>query len=185
MYKRISRHDPDGILQHEWLNSRGAIARFDRGAIEIRILDVQECPLVDQAIISVIVALLKAMVKEKWVRYKDQKHWSVEPLAEIFSNTVKHGEAAVIDHSGYLEMFSYQGSKCSAGELWQFLIEMILPAGSENNQIWRDPLNIILEEGTLSRRIMRAVGETAEKKRIQRVYRELCNCLQEGSMFLE
>ncbi|MCZ7598158.1 MAG: glutamate-cysteine ligase family protein [Gammaproteobacteria bacterium] len=39
MYADIAPHDPDGILQEEWLNSRGAIARFDRNAIEIRVLD--------------------------------------------------------------------------------------------------------------------------------------------------
>ena len=36
IYADIAPHDPQGILQHEWLNSRGAIARFDRNAIEIR-----------------------------------------------------------------------------------------------------------------------------------------------------
>ncbi|HEY5623468.1 MAG TPA: glutamate-cysteine ligase family protein, partial [Gammaproteobacteria bacterium] len=40
MYRAIAPHDPDGILRHEWLNARGAIARFDRGAIEIRVIDV-------------------------------------------------------------------------------------------------------------------------------------------------
>ena len=38
------RYDPEGVLRHEWLNARGAIARFDRNTIEIRVLDVQECP---------------------------------------------------------------------------------------------------------------------------------------------
>jgi hypothetical protein len=32
------------VLRHEWVNARGAIARFDRSAIEIRVLDVAECP---------------------------------------------------------------------------------------------------------------------------------------------
>ena len=32
------------------MNSRGAIARFDRNAIEIRVIDVQECPKADLAI---------------------------------------------------------------------------------------------------------------------------------------
>ena len=48
--RAIAPLDPDGILQEEWLNARGAIARFDRGAIEIRVLDVQEHPAADLAI---------------------------------------------------------------------------------------------------------------------------------------
>ena len=35
IYKAIHPLDPKGILAHEWLNARGAIARFERMAIEI------------------------------------------------------------------------------------------------------------------------------------------------------
>jgi gamma-glutamyl:cysteine ligase YbdK (ATP-grasp superfamily) len=42
MYDEIARHDTASVLQHEWLNSRGAIARFDRAAIEIRVIDDAE-----------------------------------------------------------------------------------------------------------------------------------------------
>jgi len=57
MYADIAPHDPAGILQHEWLNSRGAITRFDRNTIEIRVLDVQECPLADVAICAAAAAV--------------------------------------------------------------------------------------------------------------------------------
>jgi len=38
------------VLQNEWLNSRGAIARFERDTIEIRVLDSQETPAAELAI---------------------------------------------------------------------------------------------------------------------------------------
>ena len=50
MYKAISAHDRQGILQNEWLNSRAAIPKFAYKAIEIRILDSQECVQADIAI---------------------------------------------------------------------------------------------------------------------------------------
>ena len=50
MYAQIAPHDPSGVLRDEFLNARGAIARFSRGAIEIRVIDVQECPAADLAI---------------------------------------------------------------------------------------------------------------------------------------
>ena len=59
MYRDIAPFDTDKILCHEWLNSRGAIARFDRHAIEIRVLDVQDVPAVDIAICEVIVAVFE------------------------------------------------------------------------------------------------------------------------------
>jgi len=34
---------PEWVLNKEWLNSRGAVFRFDRKAIEVRIMDEQEC----------------------------------------------------------------------------------------------------------------------------------------------
>lgn len=49
MYRDIAPYDTAGIQQQERLNSRGAIARFDRDAIEIRVLDIQECPLANIA----------------------------------------------------------------------------------------------------------------------------------------
>ena len=50
MYRDISPFDPEGTLQYEWLNSRAAIPKFNHKAIEIRILDSQECVHADIAI---------------------------------------------------------------------------------------------------------------------------------------
>ena len=36
----IAPYDTDHLLNHFFLNSRGAIARFDRGAVEIRLVDI-------------------------------------------------------------------------------------------------------------------------------------------------
>src|SRR5690606_27936540 len=62
MYKAISPYDPEKILQEEWLNSRGAIARFDRNAIEIRVVDAQECALADLSCVSAIAAIVQHIV---------------------------------------------------------------------------------------------------------------------------
>ncbi|MGB3646979.1 MAG: glutamate-cysteine ligase family protein, partial [Desulfobulbales bacterium] len=58
MYRDIEPFDPEGTLRDEWLNARGAIARFDRNAIEIRIIDIQECSKSDLAITAGINAVL-------------------------------------------------------------------------------------------------------------------------------
>ena len=61
IYADLAPLDPEGMLRHEWVNARGAIARFDRGAIEIRVLDVQECPRADLAIAAAVGAVLRAL----------------------------------------------------------------------------------------------------------------------------
>ena len=61
IYRDLAPLDPEGVLRHEWVNARGAIARFDRSAIEIRVLDVQETPLMDVAYAALIVEVLKLL----------------------------------------------------------------------------------------------------------------------------
>jgi len=51
IYSDMASEDPEGVLRYEWINSRGAIARFDRNAIEIRLVDVQEAPIMDISIV--------------------------------------------------------------------------------------------------------------------------------------
>ncbi|MCX6128011.1 MAG: glutamate-cysteine ligase family protein, partial [Proteobacteria bacterium] len=68
----ISSLDPEGELESEWLNSRGAIARFERNAIEIRVLDIQESLPADFAIISLVISLVKSLVYERWIPFKRQ-----------------------------------------------------------------------------------------------------------------
>lgn len=65
--KAIAPHDPEHLLNHYFLNSRGAIARFDRGAIEIRLVDIQECPNADIAIAEMEIATLKAIANGKFL----------------------------------------------------------------------------------------------------------------------
>ncbi|MBW7857563.1 MAG: glutamate--cysteine ligase, partial [Leptonema sp. (in: Bacteria)] len=66
MYRDIAPFDPDQTLQGEWLNSRGAIARFDRMAIEIRTMDIQECSAMDLATAGFSILLLQSLCNEEF-----------------------------------------------------------------------------------------------------------------------
>jgi gamma-glutamyl:cysteine ligase YbdK (ATP-grasp superfamily) len=52
------------ILNKEWVNSRGVIFRFDRRAIEIRIMDEQECIKSDVALSCFIRAVLRGLMNQ-------------------------------------------------------------------------------------------------------------------------
>ena len=60
--RRLNAHPC--IIGKEWLNSRGAILRFDRKAVEIRVMDEQECVKSDVALSCFIRALLRGLLKE-------------------------------------------------------------------------------------------------------------------------
>ncbi len=53
------------LLGQEWVNSRGVIFRFDRRALEIRVMDEQECIKSDVALSCFIRAVLRGLMKEK------------------------------------------------------------------------------------------------------------------------
>jgi gamma-glutamyl:cysteine ligase YbdK (ATP-grasp superfamily) len=81
--------DTENVMDHHFANSRGAIARFDRGAIEIRVIDIQECPAADLAIAELIVAVLKALTSGRWVSSYLQRAWSENDLLPIFLQVIK------------------------------------------------------------------------------------------------
>ena len=109
IYREIAPHDPKGILQDEWLNSRGAIARFERNAIEIRLLDIQECPAADLAIAAAIIAVLKKLVREEWSDFTRQKESDEERLLPLLLQCIEAGEKTVISDPDYLALFSFPG----------------------------------------------------------------------------
>ena len=74
--KAIKPFDTENILEHHFLNSRGAIARFDRNAIEIRLVDIQECPKADIAICVLIIEVLKLLVHGGLAPITEQKEWT-------------------------------------------------------------------------------------------------------------
>ena len=184
MYADIKPYDPEGVLQDEWLNARGAIARFDRSAIEIRILDVQECPMADLAIASLVFSTLKHIVEEQWTDYDEQRRWPVRPLADIFFETVKNGEHAVIDNAEYLRLFGYTKSKTlTAGGLWQHIIDTLTKTGQAPTA-FNNELSVILGQGTLASRIRKRLNGDGSYQALSDIYRELADCLAQGRMFL-
>jgi len=179
-YRAIAPFDPQGVLQEEWLNSRGAIARFERSAIEIRLLDIQECPRADLAIAAMVVALVRALCEERWEALTHQQAVPVAPLAELFRRTLQGGGAELVDEPGYLACFGVQDARTSVEELWRRLYDQLhgeLPAEA------RSPLELILRRGPLARRILDALGDARERAALTSVYRRLADCLERGELF--
>ena len=183
MYKEIAPFDPDGNLQFEWLNARGAIARFDRNAIEIRVLDTQETPSADIAIASLIITVLKKMIVGDWSERYLQSEISTESLAKIFNDTIKDAEQTVIDNRDFLSLFEFPERRCEARELWHFLLEQTGFGNSNEEKDFKHIIETILNHGPLARRITRATGKDLKKSNLQEVYRTLCECLGKGQLF--
>jgi len=184
IYGDIDPHDSDGVLQHEWLNARGAIARFDRNAIEIRVLDIQECPLADLAICAGIIAVLHLLV-ERFQPHDHQHKVTTEQLHAILLATIRDADEAVVNEPAYLRILGMQGrDACTARELWQHLFGQLGAKSPFLVNEFYSPLRHILENGPLARRILRAIGPDPTRTRLEAVYRALSDCLSRGQLFL-
>lgn len=182
MYRDIAPFDPENVLQHEWLNSRGAIARFERNAIEIRVLDTQECPRADLAVAAAVVELVRALYHADMLF--EQQELPTAPLAAILQDCIRSADQAEIANGTYLRLLGYSGERCTAGELWRHLIERMLSDEPRHLQHWGVPLQTIITHGPLARRLVRAAGEQPTLWQLKTVYRRLCDCLEAGQVFV-
>ncbi len=184
MYKDIAPTDPEGLLQHEFLNSRGAIARFERNAIEIRMLDVQECPKADVAICALVVEVLKMLTEEHWASRESQQAWEVDPLESLFLAAIRDGQRASVSDPDYLTQFGLEETgPCTLRHLWRHLLHAACEQSSAFRDEFGEALNLIISKGTLAARILNAVNGDFSPAKLHAVYRELCDCLRENRLF--
>jgi carboxylate-amine ligase len=172
--KAIFPYDPTGILDYRLLNARGAIARFERKSIEIRLIDVQECVKADIAILQIMVHLLKKWVNEDNISYDKQKEFITDKLAIILEGTIKQGENYLIEDETYLSIFDIK-QPCRAGELWQKIIQES-SLDFQNKEI----LNYIVQQGTLSTRLQKQIRN--QPSTIQEIYQKLSACLANNEL---
>lgn len=181
IWRDLAPMDPTGLLRNEFANARGAIARFSRGSIEIRVIDVQETPLADLAIARLVVAVLKACATERWADLRAQMAWPVAPLAGIFRDVLRDADRALIRDEAFLGMFGLT-RPLLAGEAWQRISDALM-SEEERLSPSMQPLRTILREGCLARRILERMGAADDDRRLQRLYRELADCLAHGRTF--
>lgn len=174
MWRDIAPYDPENLLQEEWLNSRGAIARFERMAIEIRIIDIQEHPLADIAILRAVVTLLKRLAQKVLDGTEYFKKIETTKLKEILLDCVERGSKAVISDKEYLSLFSLS-SPMKACDIWKTILG--------EKYLQNDPILLeILDKGTLSERMLKMYSQTGSLKHI---CQSLADSLQNAELFQE
>lgn len=175
IYTVIRQIECNGLLEHEWVNSRGAIARFDRYAIEIRVLDTQECPKVDIALVEFITLLLKEIIQQP--HSQNMKNISQATLVKIYNTCIKNGSNAVIDSADYLNIFGFLKNIATAQQLWQELFERVATQLSECS---RSIIYYILTQGNLSERLITAYNNDPN---LSKIYERLAMCLKKNTVF--
>lgn len=179
LYEAIKPYDTHNVLAFEWLNSRGAITRFDRNAIEIRVIDNQECPLADLAIVSAIVAVIKRIINGDSRYIQTPIH--EKQLKHIMDACIKEGMAAKIDDKTFLNQLNLDESLDNCKMIWAELIEQ------EKDEIpvpLYDVLQVILKQGSLSERITKSLPKDFSQADIKDIYQKLTLCLNNNELYV-
>lgn len=176
----IAPFDKEKLLNHFFLNSRGAIARFDRGAIEIRLVDIQECPKADVAIAEFEMAILRALAKGTFAPQNVQRAMDTDRLARLLAATVKDAEKAELDDAEYLNLFGISGNSRKASDVLKILFEKVGDGISPESHA---TLETMLSRGTLASVLLEKLGENPSRGEILQEYGKLAHSLATNTLY--
>ena len=159
------------ILFKEWVNSRGVIFRFDRSALEVRVMDEQECVKSDVALSCFIRAALRGLMAEK-----------AEPLphhllVKDFNSIMANGLNAKVLHP--------QGE--TARQVCRYLLTLASENADDAEKKYLWVVQKRIENGNLSElireRITKKAQKTDFKEAVLSVYSTLIKCLADNQPY--
>jgi gamma-glutamyl:cysteine ligase YbdK (ATP-grasp superfamily) len=153
------------LLFRDWVNSRGVIFRFDRSALEVRVMDEQECVKSDLALSCFVRAALRGLLTENAEPLPHQL------LVEDYNAVVRDGLNAKVQHP--------DGD--TARQVCQRYFDIALENASSEEAKYLWIVKKRIDEGNLSELIRGAVLKKAQrtdfKEAVVSVYSKLINCL--------
>lgn len=176
MYKDIAPLDEFNVLQDEWLNSRGVIARFERDALEIRVIDTQECIQADLACANFISVVLQQLMK-KVSDFADSPIHETE-LRKQYDACIEHGMDAPITDKQLIEQLQFIKQPVThAKQVWQTFYSLFKEL---INPHYHDCIELILDQGNLAHRLITLTGDNPDLKKLHYTYKRLTRCLEEN-----
>lgn len=178
IYADLAPHDPEGVLRHEWVNARGAIARFDRGAVEVRVIDTQECPTADLAVVAAVAGLVQSLTVGRLADRDLTADPSTETLAGLLDRAVVRGEHTVVTEPAILAVLGISRDSATLGDMWARLLDANPPEDAAGE--WTHALQTILREGPLARRMLERAGPEPKRADLEVLANVLCACLADN-----
>jgi gamma-glutamyl:cysteine ligase YbdK (ATP-grasp superfamily) len=182
IYADLAPLDPEGVLRHEWVNARGCIARFDRMALEIRLLDVQECLIADVAIAFAVSRVLKSLCDGGPSAQERLRSLETGRLSKLLESATAHAGSTKIDDSTYLTALGVDGGARTARDVWRDLLDRHLRTDREAAE-FLSTLDVIVDEGCLAERMLTRVGRNPAREALKELYSELAGSLRGGVLF--
>lgn len=167
-YQALLSHSAPELMK-EWVNSRSAIIRFQRNAIEIRIIDEQECIKSDVALSCLIRALMR-----------DKNNLPILPhkiLVSDYNHIIKEGRQALVHHP--------EGPR--AKDVCKYLYQKAWQSATSEEREFLPIIKKRIERGNISECILEQVKtkipKTSPKEAIISVYSKLAEHLIKNEIF--
>ena len=159
------------LLKKEWVNSRGVIFRFDRKAIEIRIMDEQECIKSDVALSCFVRAALRGLLNS------EPEFLPHAVLVQDLKAVIRNGLDATVHHP--------KGR--TVRHICEYLYKIAQANASEDEKKYLSIVRRRIESGNLSEtlreRVMKRSQRTSLKEAIVDVYSELADSLAKNQPY--
>jgi len=172
IYAALKEVEGADVLCHDWVNSRGAILRFARRALEIRILDTQECIRMDVAIAAFVRAALRWSVRALAIGEMDLPTHGM--LVDDFDLVIATGRRAQVQAR-------HLGGPARAADVVLWLLERARACARAHEARYLDLVESRIEKGSLAEgiraRLRTRVGEPADPSRVRSIYEDLMDCL--------
>lgn len=181
MYRALDRLPDTGPIRHEFFNTRGAILRFARRAMEVRVLDTQECVKMDVAVAAFVRSTLKHLTQRVAAGRVELPDHAV--LVEDFRACIRDGSAARV-RAPHLDVERDGEGMADAREVLRHLLCGARRAVRKDEAPYLDLAARMIETGTLSERIRAALAPVADAddetftEAARRIYIELIDCLE-------
>ncbi len=182
MYAALDRfpHDTSAI-RHEFLNARGAVFKFSRRAMEVRVLDTQECVRMDVAIAAFVRAALRHLSRRVMAgKLELPPH---ELLVEDFRATVRDGSAALVA-APHVAAERDETGRTDVRAVLRELLAAARKTARKDEQPYMELIAGVIESGSLSERIRAALlpfdaaPDEDFTEAARHVYIELMDCLE-------
>jgi gamma-glutamyl:cysteine ligase YbdK (ATP-grasp superfamily) len=159
------------LLFREWVNSRGVIFRFDRSALEIRVMDEQECVKSDVALSCFIRSALRGLIASK------DELLSHDLLVKDFNVIIKEGLKAKVSNP----------NAKTARQVCQRYLDLAFDHAGEDEKKYLWIIKKRIEEGSLSEiirdRVLRRAMKTDFHEAIMSIYSILIKCLSDNEPY--
>ncbi|CAN5731416.1 hypothetical protein BH23GEM6_BH23GEM6_16100 [soil metagenome] len=182
MYRALDRLPDASVLRHEFFNARGAVLKFSRKAMEIRVLDTQECVKMDVAVAVFTRCVLRHLSRK--ILAGSLPLPDHEALVHDFQEVVREGSAARV----LAPMFGDALPRAADGtaetrDVLRALLTMGRKSVPKGEAEYLDLVSLIIESGSLSEKIRDALAPLAAMPSellaaSRTLYLELADCLE-------